>query len=708
MLPGAWRSLTTQPAGGFMYREIATASALLAILMTPVATRAQADTGEPPAVTFSGSGMWLAPDAALVFTLSRPLRPDEGTIAVLVADVDVTAMLSISGERASYRPRAVPLPTGQSETVVFIVTPAGTWQELARAPLRVLAPGGFERADLVPRLAVNNAGQVAEGHAQGAATPDRTEFQDFTMNLGVQTMLARGVVEVRTQSNMIGASRREEALRFSALQEEAPRFDLADYLVSVEAGALAARVGHVSFGSHRHLLSGHAGRGAAASVRAGSFGRLEFAGLSSAPVVGWSHLLGMDRSNHRVLGSTLGLELLPARPGMLQLEFSAVHGTSQPLGGFSQGFVGDVERSRGGAARLAAALPSQRARVDAGYARTRFDNPVDPALSQGQDLVPVEATTRAAHYVDVSVDALRRRMLAGVPLSVALSVRHEKVEPLYRAVALAGARADILQNTYDVTAAVGPLGLRLSHARGRDNLDDVAAVLTSRTVTSSATLDLPLVSLFGSAAPSWLPALTAGLMRMHQFGDGIPEGFAETHVPDQVTTSGAVGAQSGGSRWRFGVRHERSLQDNRQATREQADFASHATAVTVGLVPSSRVDISLDLSREHADARERDEKAGASRAAGLASWRPFGGTTVIAGYGVTRRSDEPRTATQYASDARVELSQRINLFGTRSGRTPAQLFVRYSRFGAVLEPSNGERTSSFNWTIATGATISLF
>jgi hypothetical protein len=653
---------------------------------------------------------WLPPDSPLELTLSRPLEPRDGRLAVLVGEVDVSGMLRVDGTRVIYAARPVRLPSGESDVVVYLVKPDETWEELARLPLRVLTQGGLQKAELVPRLTLHNKGQVAEGHRPEAMRPPRPEFQDFAANFGFQSVHIAPRWQLRSQSNYMAVSNREEALRFGERRDGAPRIDLSDYLLTFERGAARVTAGHVSFGNQRHLLAGFQTRGIVTGIRLGPVARLELAGLNSSSVVGWSNLLGVSRSNHRVLAANLALELVPARPGLLQIEASAVGGASLPNAGFTQGIVNDAEESRGGAVRLAAALPSQRVRLEAGFARSRFTNPFDPTLAQGQTLVAVEPVTRSARYLDLQATLLRGSLSPSLPANLDVVVRHERVDPLYRSVAMPQVRADILQNALEVQARIGSAGLRVSHTRAHDNLDRISTILSTQSRASSANLDFPAAALFGSGTPGWLPVLTFGLTRIHQFGDSVAAagGFAASAVPDQVSTGATVAAQAQGRIWRVALRFDRSAQDNRQAGREQADFINRTGTLSLGFTPLTSLDVMLDLALESAESRERDQESTTRRIGTALTWRMTTNTAFSGAFSTTHMSDQPRTIEQESSDLRLELTQSVNLFGARSGRSPAQLFLRYSRqFGEQLfpgQPVSARRT----WTLTTGATLSLF
>ncbi|MCI0436352.1 MAG: hypothetical protein L0271_22325, partial [Gemmatimonadetes bacterium] len=567
-----------------------------------------------------------------------------------------------------------------------------------------------EKLELVPRLSLNNKGQLAEGHEPDANQPPRAQFQDFSGNFGVQAVFERRGWRLRSQSNAIGASRQEEALRFGQMGADAPRIDLSDYLLTLERGPVVLRLGDVAYGAHRHLLSGLQHRGVATDVRLARFARVSLAGLSGSTVVGWSNLLGVTRAQHRIVSGNIALDLVPRHPGMVQLDGGWVDGSVLPQAGFAQGAVNDAEESRGSAIRFGLQDPSQRIRLDAGYARSRFVNPADALLAQGADLVPVQPETRDARYLNLNLELLRAVPFAhSLPLSATVAVHHERVAPLYRTVAMPGIRADNLQNTFELRASAGAASLQLSHTRSSDNLDGIPTILSTRLRASQANVSLPLASLLGASAPTWLPMLTGGLGRVHQFGLGVPAGSEtpETFVPDQVSTNGTLSAQVQGSFWQLLLQLNRSTQDNRQTGRESADFVNHTRGISLGVTPGRAFVLSLDLAQDVARSEERGEETTTNRINGSIVWTAAT-TGAQAGVAAARVTDNPRTFRQNTFDVRVEVSQTVPVFGARAGRQPAQLFLRYANQLSLHALRGGERSTVRSWTLATGLSLSLF
>ena len=260
----------------------------------------------------------------------------------------------------------------------------GRWAELARFPLKVLSVAGFTTSSLSPSLSVNNAGQLAEGRSGDMPAPPRRTFQDFSASLGERSSHARPHWSIETQSNYLGVTRQEQALRFATEGNGAPQFDLANYLVQLRgSGGTELGVVNVSFGRNRHVVNGFGSRGVTfTTTRAGA--TLSLGSASGSSLVGFSNILGLDQVHHRVNSAALGLELVRRRPGAFHVELTGLDGSKLPLAGFTRGAVIDAEQSRGGGIEVSAATPSQRARLASGYSRSSFVNPPnDPQLTGG-------------------------------------------------------------------------------------------------------------------------------------------------------------------------------------------------------------------------------------------------------------------------------------------------------------------------------------
>jgi hypothetical protein len=654
---------------------------------------------------------WLEPDAPIELLLETPLDPAAGSFAVFLGETDLSLLFETTPRKLSYRRTAPGLPPGESELVVHVVTADDVWQEVARFPIRVRTPTGFEKATFDPRLDLVNEGQVAEGHAPDENRPPRETYQEVTGHSGWTTTHVRDGWTVRSQMNVVGVSHRPKALRFFERGDQAPRVDLSDYRLDVEKGVARGSLGHVTFGGNRHLIQGFGSRGAEVAMRFGSAADLAAAWLHGSSIVGWSHFLGVNRRDHRIGAATLGLEVVPSRPGTVRLEATALRGTLLPLTGFSQGAVNDAEESRGWGLRLAASTPSGRGRLEAGYSRNRFDNPADPLLTQGEDLVQVRPTTEGARYLEAGYDLVPGwAVTPTVQGRLTLAYRHERIDPLYRTVG-AFLQADRSNHAVELQAAVGEAALQVLHQRSRDNLDDVPSILTTRGRDLAVTASAPIAFLAGAATrPAWLPILSYRFQRTRQKGDGVPENSDSpaSFVPDQVSAFHGLGLDWRGSWWRGAWRIDRSSQDNRQPEREDADHLSWVQTVLVGLTPAEGLDLSLDAALERATNEEADRTDRTRRLGLNLDWRPSPAWWLAARWSRTDADDDAGLRESDAGDLSAQLSRQLDLFRIAGWPLPGQLYVRFGRqTSRLLDREFGVDDARESWTANTGFNFSV-
>lgn len=635
---------------------------------------------------------------------------NEGRLAMVLGAVDVTDLFRATATGFAYRPELLPLPLGDSELLVYLVTAQSGWRELAHFPLQVLQSGGFESVTMTPRIDLNLKGQLDEGHDATSFAPARSSFQDLSVQLDFQGSLGRSGWTFEPRANVIGVTNKPEALRFGQEGEGAPKADLSNYSVKLGRGAGFALLGGVQVGDNRLLAQQFGSRGLHLRLPLGARVDANLAAASGTQIVGFDDLTGLERSEHRLLTGTLGFELLQ-RPGGLRLETSYLDGSLQPLSSFNQGSVTDAEESSGYGLRLLAATPSQRLRFEGGWARSEFENPADPFLFQGADVVAVEPETRAARYAELNAGLLQKTLGSGGALSFDFALRHSRVDPQYRTIAVF-LQADREENTAELRSQIGALSAQLTHSRASDNLDDIVSILTTKTRRTSANFALPIGQLVKrEEIRPWLPALTYTIDRTHQFGVGVPEqgSFNLSFIPDQVSLNELASFDWSFPRIRVGLRLGESDQDNRQVGRETADLGVRTAGLTLGGSPHPNLDLTLEASRELSDNRELAQENETVRYAGSCNWRltPFWTLTGTASQ--TDSEDNPLTRTSSSWNGDVQVAWRFEKKrGERHGLN-GQLFLRY------LEQSNEGRellfdsvNDSSNWNLTSGLTLSLF
>ena len=154
-------------------------------------------------------------------------------------------------------------------------------------------------------------------------------------------------------------------------------------------------------------MTGVASRGITATLNVAKLAELSLGALNGTSIVGWDNPLGLANYDHRILGASLKIDAVKSHPGAALFDVSLLKASQLPVSGFNEGEVNDRERNRGAAFHFAGRTPGDRLTFDAGYTVSRFENPVDPTLSQGATLVPVKVETKAARFADVSLAIIR-------------------------------------------------------------------------------------------------------------------------------------------------------------------------------------------------------------------------------------------------------------------------------------------------------------
>jgi hypothetical protein len=683
----------------------------------------------------------VTPLEQIELRLNRPLLSTEGKLAVFIGQTDVTTLLTAVGNTLSYTPKLLPLPLGETEVTVYLVSPNDEWREIARLPLRVSNPPpaappqdqpgppsppqpaeatqapGAGKLKFTPALTLGFKSQAAESHFPAANRPERPTFADATLQGSLRTELTRGLLNSQTQFDLVGSSYQKEALRFGLLGKSAPQIDLSSYLMQFQAGKAKFSVGHIGYGANRHLINGFGSRGITLSFPINRRSDFSLAAMNGTSIVGWSNFFGLNRRKHQILTGTLGFEFLPERPGGLRLEAGALYGSLLPLSGFNQGNITDAERSRGLGLRLIATDKSQRLRLEGGLARSNFTNPADPLLEQGAPTVAVRARTSTARYLDVSYHLLQNLKLSqSKTANLTATFRHERVDPLYRSVA-ASTQSDMLQNQFELMGSIGELNATFSHQRFNNNLDDIPSILKTLTRRYVLVVNLPLVSILGQQAkPSpWLPRLSANFDRTHQFGKSFPvnSGFDNlSQVPDQVSNNLNFNAEWQWQQWRLGYRFNRSFQDNRQPGRERADLRNLTNGFTIGINPMPMLDLNFDVNAESAKNHQLIRTDRLLRIGTNINWRITQKSVLAATLSTAFAGDVAKTSR--SRNAELDLLWSYQFGFAENGqnslkKVKGQFFIRYAnRYARLRDGAFGLSNLTKLQTLNTGLNFTFF
>lgn len=660
------------------------------------------------------SEQFLPSNTPIELRLSRPLEASDGRLALFVDQTDITSVFTAFPDRVVYQGERHPLPAGQHEVIAYLVSPEGAWKEIGRFPIKALSRRGFSKALVTPAADMTGKGQLSEAHRPDANAPARDSFQDGTVQMTIRTEHERPGLTVKSEGQITGVTFRNEALRFGEKQDKAPLIDLSSYRVDLQRGSTVLSVGHLGYGTLRHIVNGFSSRGVALKFGEGKPFSLQLAVLNGSSIVGWDNFIGLGANQHRMFGATVGAELIRSRPGGLRVETTFFSGSLLPLSGFNQGSVQTAEKSRGGGLRVQAATSDQRITLDAGMSGSKFSEARDAQVEDGLEVTPLASSTKRANYVDAAFVLLQNRTLGKRKTStnLTLNIHHERIEPLFRSVG-ASVQADLQTDSVDLSWGIGPFTTQLGHTRSHDNLAGIETILTTKTERNAISVGAPLASVFGASGrtASFLPTVAVQLDRTHQTGSGLPpdSDFAETHLPDQMSTNGTASLSWQVGRVQVGYRLGKTLQDNRQVERERSDFDTATNGVTLGFAASQRFNISFDVSREESNSIEEGKKDRRDRYGTNVSWTLFGQTALAGNLSQSRGSNNLGTSEQEGTDGFLELASGFRLSRGASQKRQGRVFVRFTDQRATSNDTVfGIQSDSQGSTVTSGVTLSLF
>ncbi|MDQ3472113.1 MAG: hypothetical protein M3447_00100 [Acidobacteriota bacterium] len=636
------------------------------------------------------------PTERIALHLSRPLAAEEGSLAIFVSQSDLTSLFTASANSLNYSSQALPLPPGKNPLIVYLVSPSGEWNEIARFALRVKkqnaatsnetgngrSPFGFDQLEFLPSLTVNIKAQSALLFFPQTERPGRINSVDFAFQGSLQTNLSRGDFKSQNQFDFVGTTVQNEALRFGEKNNDAPQLDLSSYLMQFQVKKLKVLLGHHSYGSNRYLIDGFSSRGINVSIPLTSRFDLSFNAANGTSIVGWDNFSGLSKRKHNVVAGTLGYEVFPEHPGWLRFEAAVLRGSLLPLNNFNERTLTDAETSNGFGGRVVATDSQGRLRLEVGYGRSRFGNPADPLLNQGFSVVPVRETTRDALYLELSYQLLKDlTVTTNRKANLSFTFRHNRVDPLFRSVAVS-TQADRLDNQAELTFSLGDISATLGHNRLNDNLDDVPSILKTLTRRSGLNVGVPVATFFTKDNPisTWLPRLSYNYERTHAFGAFLPinSDFALTHVPDQASTNHGFNAEWQRDKLRFGYRLSRSHQDNRQVGRERADFQTLVNSFNVGITPHRRFELNFDLSSERASNLEMNRLDRTMRATVSSTLQTTKKSTLAATISSAFASDAANTSRSRNADLDLQWSWRFAWDRDKYRKVQGQFFIRYA------------------------------
>ncbi|MEJ2393359.1 MAG: hypothetical protein P8Z77_01025 [Candidatus Thiodiazotropha sp.] len=653
---------------------------------------------------------WQSNKAKLAIRLKGAQASVSGRPAFLVGRQDLTSLFKATTDGIyRYSNERLPLPSGERDLRVYWVDDNNQWKLLGKWQLRILTPGGFEQASWTPRAELSGQAQLDEsfaGDAQGSPRGDH--YEDANYQLGLESEHRRGDLTINGRVNLTGVSNRSQALRFGEKQEEAPKLDLSDYRIGIAKGNSTLAQGHVNFGAQPLLLDNLASRGLTYQHQFGRAVRFGFTAQHAQRIVGYNQLAGFNDADNRIMAASLGVELIPSRPGALFTELLYLSGKRRNAVSFDVGEVADTESNSGYGLRIGGQSEDGRLQGALDYARSRFDNPNDPIISNGQGIVEVTETTDDAYALDLNYRLLEGDPASNWPMTLSIGYRTQHVDPLYRSMT-AFVTADRKSENLRLQGQIGQISMQWEGVRSEDNLDDIPSILKTRTEESRFNLTVPLAAIHSNGSNQlWPQNMSYAQMRVHQFG--INQAFNDpSQIPDQYSVSHQLGFNWAFTDWNLDYNFNYAIQDNRQSGREEADFVNRGHNLNIGLRVTESLLLNFGIGHTEASDQEADLDRFSNSYNFDVDWQVDTSWSLSGNFGITRDDDSQDNEESESNQAQMQLGYRFELPGPAGGRLPGQVYLRanYAETQSI-NAAFGLDSEGVNRSIHAGMSLSLF
>ncbi len=657
-------------------------------------------------LTEGDSGGWIKPDQAIRISID----PQPKELAVFIGSTDVSSFFSRQADGTYiYDATALALPFGSNELKVYDKAKGSSnWEELGNVELNVLTKNGFSVSKVTPSVEVNINSKLSDSRSGDAEEPDRKTFTDFDSSITFESEHKRtGGLQISSSSNIVSTSNREAALRFDEKENDAPKVDLSEYVVTAVKGKTKIQLGHISQGSHPLLVDNLSNRGITIDRQLTDRVSVALSHQSGREITGYSHILGFTTHKSKISTFTVGFDLLRKRPGGAKLEVSYLTGTRTPESNFDEGQVPTAEDSSGYGVRLTTNSKSGKLTTDLAYARSKYTNPTEETPEfNGEAIVDVKPTTNNAYYALIGYQLLTEKKLSNnITADLSVNIRYAKVDSEYRSLA-ASPNPDERLKEIGLTGRVAKVDFQLKHSRSRDNLENIASILTTQTNTSELSISTSLKELFGvtkAGDPNrynkLLPSLSLSAQRVSQYALNSPKtensDFNDnSHLPDQLNLILANSLEWEFDKWGLGYQTEWSDQDNRQVGRENADFQTLGHQVSLTLRPRDSITVALSAGRVRTRDVEQSTKRYDNTYGINLDWQLNDKFTLSASHSKNRSKDNIDISKSLSISNEVKLSYQLSIPVPSGKKLPGQMFIRYAKERASNSNTEQEFESS--------------
>ncbi len=636
---------------------------------------------------------WLKPNENIEIKINNPLAERTNALAFFIEETDVTAFFKkIAGNMYVYDAAGLALPNG--EVTLTIYDSSGEWEELGSLDLNVLTGAGFSISTFTPSVEVNLNSKLSDKRSGDRLDdPDRKTYNDLDATINIETEHEKNGLNIVTRSNIVSTTNREAALRFSEKENEAPKVDLTEYIVTAVKGKTTFQLGHISQGNHPYLVDNLGNRGLTVQHKFSDRLSFDVSTQSGREITGYNDFLGFTTSKSKITTATIGYEL-SKREGAARLELSAINGETIAESNFDEGQVPTAEESSGYGLRLLTNSKSGKLTTDTAFARAKYTNPTDETLEfNGEQLVDVKETTNNAYYTKIGYKLLSEHKISNsLSTDLTVNLRYSHIDALYQSLA-ASPNPDEEIKEISFIGRLGSIDYQGTYTRSRDNLDDIESILSTQTSSTQFSMNTSLKDLFNkridesSKYYKLLPSLSFSAQRVNQRNINNPKNSESdfndnSHLPNQTNLTLNNNLSWEFDKWDLGYQIETSHQNNKQLGRENADFKTFGHQLSINLRPSEKINVGIAAGR----IKTKDVEQGIQRydnTYGLnLDWKISDKVTLAASHSRNRNSDDQDLSKGVSTTNELKLSYQFYIPTASGKKLPGQSYLRYNKQNA--------------------------
>ena len=655
----------------------------------------------PPAVgaevnllTEGDSEGWFKPTQPITVTIDDSADLQINDLAFFIGKTDVSSFMTKGADGSFvYDASSLALQAGTNELKVYDKSGGDSdWAELGTVELNVLSKGGFRVSKFTPNIEINSIGEVSQnlsGDTDSLLSPDDSNKNNISSSISFESEHRRDGLEITSNTNIVTTSRREAALRFGEKENNAPKVDLSEYIVTAVKGKTSVSLGHISQGNHPLLVDNLSNRGLMIQRQVTDRVSVGVSTQSGREITGSDHILGFTKSNNRISTFTVGVDLLK-REGGAKLEVSYITGKTVAESNFDEGQVPTAETNSGYGLRLTTNSESGKLTTDTAFARSTYNNPTDQTLEfNGETLVDVKETSNNAFYTSIGYQVFSEKELSKtISADLSINVRYAETDSEYQSMA-AFPNPDERAKEIGLTGRVGLVELQLKQIQSRDNLENINTILTTQTNTTEFALSTSLKEMFGAKEGEepnkynkLLPSLNVSAQRVRQFALNSPKtedsDFNDnSHLPDQLNLTVSNTLEWDFDKWSLGYTTDWSDQDNKQIGREKADFNTLGHQLSLTFRPKDSITLGISAGRVRSTDEEQSTKRYDNTYGLNLDWQINDKFTLSADHTRNRSKDNVDIEKTLTTSSGLKLSYQFNLPTPTGGKLPGQAFIRY-------------------------------